>query len=234
MTSGPETDRETPTDSGNGDRLADRLLKSEKYEGADKIIIIVLIVIFCALFFWLVHTDKRLFAYWAFLALLTLIFVGVLRAAGYVRSQGTILGGSVAIFVALFAATHFEFEKYQDAQIDKLKHVPKYEEGQVSGWVEFSDRPAAAISKSAFQFRLQPSNDGVEGPFAGNKFLVTATVPEKKVNDKTEEVFDRLTVEYPGYFTGCVLLAADKSDPDCAKIGPDGKFRLTLVPSTLQ
>lgn len=234
MTSEPETDRETPNDSGNGDRLADRLLKPEKYDGIDKTIILVLIVIFCALFFWLVHTDKRLFAYWAFLALLTLIFVGVLRAAGYVRSQGIILGGSVAIFVALFAATHFEFEKYQDAQIEKLKRAPKYDEGQVSGWVDFSDQPAKTVSKSAFQFRLQPSNDGVDGPFAGNKFLVTTVIPEKKIDGKTEEVFDRLTVEYPGYFTGCVLLAADKSDPDCAKIGSDGKFRLTLVPSTLQ
>lgn len=77
---------------GSGDRLPDPLPAPEKYEGADKVIIVILIGVLCALFLWLIHSENNLFAYWTFMTMLTLIFVGILRAVGIFRSQGVALG----------------------------------------------------------------------------------------------------------------------------------------------
>lgn len=224
--------------SGGG-RLAERLLAPQTYKGVDKLLIVIFVFVFCALFLWLVQSGRNVFAYWSFLALLTLIFVGILRAVGMVRSQGIIIGGSVAIFVALFLATRPQFEKYQDARIDDLnarigalEKAMMYDETRVEGWVEFAQWPDSGINVNAFRIGLRPSRDSVDGPFEGNQYYVWVDVPIKKNQSKqTEKIFQRLTVEYPGYFTGCVLLASEEADPNCATFKPGEKFHLKLIPS---
>jgi len=226
-----ERSRRSGNGSGSDDRLAKRLLVPQIYKGVDKALIVVLVFVFCGLFLWLVHSDRNLFAYWAFLALLTFIFVGILRAVGMVRSQGTVLGGSVAIFVSLFLTTYTQFEKYQGARIEDLKKVMRYGEVTVEGWVGFDQAPADS-SESNFQISLRPSRDNVDGPFEGNRYLVTVEVPVKRnLNNEMERVFKRLSVAYQGYTTGCVLLTPEEIDDQCATMGANGKFNLRLSPS---
>lgn len=222
--------------SGNGngsdERLEKRLLVPQVYKGVDKALIVILVFVFCGLFLWLLHSDRTLFAYWAFLALLTLIFVGILRAVGMVRSQGTVLGGSVAIFVGLFLTTYTQFEKYQDARIDDINKVMRYAETRVDGWVEFDQLPAGGVDENVFRLSLRPPRDSVDGPFQGNRYFVAVDVPVKRnLNNETQKIFKRLAVEYPGYFTGCVLLTPDETDANCTNMGDDGKFHLRLTPS---
>lgn len=100
--------------------LTDPLPHAENYSTGDKIIICLLIAVFLALFLVLLFSDRTsVFAYWAFVALLTVVFVGFLRATGVLRTRILALGGSVAVFVGILYATdkrYIEYRNYEDVQ----------------------------------------------------------------------------------------------------------------------
>lgn len=211
-----------------------RLLTRETYKGIDKLTILGLFFVFCGLFIWLIKTEEDFFAYLAFLAALTLLLVGFLRGIGFIRSQGFVLGGSAAIFVALFYISHSLFEKYENAKIEDLKNAMQYDETEVHGSIKFDqpDGNAIKISKAAIEIGLLPQHDDIEGPFEGNKYFVIATIPIKKNSkNQTKKIYQKLIFNYPNYFSGCVLLDSSKTDNMCQKISSDGKFQLTLKPS---
>lgn len=101
------------------------LSPSIRLDRFDKLIIICLIVIFLVLFVWLLwkNIQPPTYAFWTFTALLTLIFVGFLRATGIFRTAWGALGGSVAVYVGLLLSTGKTFDRYYDLgqEINKLK-----------------------------------------------------------------------------------------------------------------
>jgi hypothetical protein len=109
--------------SGSNPKHA-KLPGPERFEGIDKAIILCLIFTFLVVWGWLSYrVDQGIYQYWAFITLLTLVFVGVLRAAGVVRTGWLVLSGSAAVFVGLLWATSTTFEKYdlQQTVIAELK-----------------------------------------------------------------------------------------------------------------
>lgn len=90
----------------------------------DKQVIICLIAVFLVLFVWLLweNIQPPHYAFWTFTALLTLIFVGFLRATGVFRTGWGALGGSVAVYVGLLLLTGKTFDRDHDLtqEISKL------------------------------------------------------------------------------------------------------------------
>jgi hypothetical protein len=76
----------------------------------DKQVIISIIVVFLFLFVWLLGIQPPAYAFWTFTALLTLIFVGFLRATGVFHTSWGALGGSVAVYVGLLLLTQNTFD----------------------------------------------------------------------------------------------------------------------------
>ncbi len=97
--------------------LRDRLPQAFSFAQADKIIILCLAVIFIGLFIYLLRVgDQPYFAYLTFCALLTMLFVGFLRATGIISTSWIAIGGSAAVYVALWYFPKDEFWKYQTRQ----------------------------------------------------------------------------------------------------------------------
>jgi IS1 family transposase len=82
----------------------------------DKVVIISIIAVFFTLFVWLIRSDfkPQTYAFWTFTALLTLIFVGFLRATGVFHTGWGALGGSVAVYAGLLWMTQGTFERQYD------------------------------------------------------------------------------------------------------------------------
>jgi|SRR5262249_19526172 len=89
----------------------------------DKAIILFLIVVFLILFVWLLSKNIQppTYGFWTFTALLTMIFVGFLRATGIIRTTWGALGGSVAVYVGLLLLTQKTFDRYYDSGEEKTK-----------------------------------------------------------------------------------------------------------------
>jgi hypothetical protein len=91
----------------------------------DKAIILFLIAVFLVLFVWLLSKNIQppTYAFWSFTALLTMIFVGFLRATGVFRTTWGALGGSVAVYVGLLLLTQKTFDHYYASgeEISKLR-----------------------------------------------------------------------------------------------------------------
>jgi hypothetical protein len=85
---------------------------SEPLDLFDKQVIISIIVVFLFLFVWLLGMGIQppAYAFWTFTALLTLIFVGFLRATGVLRTSWGALGGSVAVYAGLLLLTQNTFD----------------------------------------------------------------------------------------------------------------------------
>src|SRR5262249_40084518 len=67
-------------------------------------------VVFLFLFVWLLGKQPPAYAFWTFTALLTLIFVGFLRATGVFNTSWGALGGSVAVYLGLLLLTQNTFD----------------------------------------------------------------------------------------------------------------------------
>ncbi len=96
------------------------LPKSVTLDRFDKAIILFIIAVFLVLFVWLLlkNIQPSIYAYWTFTALLTLIFVGFLRATGIFRTTWGALGGSVAVYVGLLLLTGSAFNRYAPFAIE--------------------------------------------------------------------------------------------------------------------
>jgi hypothetical protein len=90
------------------------LPRAVRFDRFDKQIIVCLIVIFLVLFVWLLgkNVQPPTYAFWTFTALLTLIFVGFLRATGIFRTAWGALGGSAAVYAGLLLLTAKTFDHY--------------------------------------------------------------------------------------------------------------------------
>src|SRR5262249_486297 len=110
--------RTSPSNTPHGRLfLRDRLPQAFSFSQTDKIIILCLAVIFIALLIYLLRTGDQLFlAYLTFCALLTMLFVGILRATGIIRTSWMVIGGSAAVYLALYWFPKDEFWKYQTRQ----------------------------------------------------------------------------------------------------------------------
>jgi hypothetical protein len=99
-------------------------LRDVSFDGHDKIIIVSLIAVFVGLFVWLLgRSDQPFYSYLTFLVVVTLVLVGILRAAGIFQTSILLLGGAAAVFVGLFLLTEKSYGKYYDQseQINILK-----------------------------------------------------------------------------------------------------------------
>ena len=94
----------------------DLLPQSVLLDRFDKEVIICVIAVFLILFVWLLwkNIQPPTYAFWTFTALLTLIFVGFLRATGVFRTTWGALGGSVAVYAGLLLLTQTTFERHYD------------------------------------------------------------------------------------------------------------------------
>jgi len=128
--------------------LTDPLPPPAPYDRIDKIIIICLIGVFLFLFIWFSkRRDQPLFEFWTFTALLTLIFVGVMRATGIIRTSWIALGGSVVVYLGLIWWTGKTFDSYHDSAktIAELKDRNRSLQNQM-----ISDDPAKAALEQYF------------------------------------------------------------------------------------
>jgi drug/metabolite transporter superfamily protein YnfA len=104
--------------------LGDPLPPAETYDRVDKAIICVSIVAFGGFLVWFTLREDQFYQYLTFIAILTLILVGILRASGMVRTSWLALGGSVAVYIGLIWATSEAFEKSRDGKIaDRDKQI---------------------------------------------------------------------------------------------------------------
>jgi hypothetical protein len=111
--------------SGSYHRSESGLPHSRELAHVDKAIILFLIAVFLILFVWLLSKNIQppTYGFWTFTALLTMIFVGFLRATGIIRTTWGTLGGSVAVYVGLLLLTQQTFDRYYDSgeEISKLR-----------------------------------------------------------------------------------------------------------------
>jgi len=96
-------------------KVDDPLPPPQQFDWIDRILILVLILVFVGLFIWFSVRNDQLYQYWSFTALLTLIFVGVLRAVGIVRTGWLALGGSVTVFVGVLWITGAAYNSNRDS-----------------------------------------------------------------------------------------------------------------------
>ena len=120
---GPQS-ASSPTRKKSVTPHANLLPRSIRLDRFDKEVIICLIVVFLVLFVGLLwkNIQPPTYAFWTFTALLTLIFLGFLRATGVLRSAWGALGGSVAVYVGLLLLTTKTFDRYYDysQEVSKL------------------------------------------------------------------------------------------------------------------
>lgn len=85
--------------------------KDTTYTRLEFLAILALTGVFILLFVWFtVRQDQRIFQYYVFAVMTTLVFSGVLKAVGAYRRAGIALGGSVVIFAAVLGITNETFK----------------------------------------------------------------------------------------------------------------------------
>jgi hypothetical protein len=99
----------------NAKVLKDSLPQPPSFDNVEKLIILFLVAVFIGLFIWLIQIDQLLFAYWTFSALLALVFAGILRATGIVRTSWMAFGGGTAVYIALIWVTTDTFKAYDNS-----------------------------------------------------------------------------------------------------------------------
>jgi hypothetical protein len=149
--------------------IRDKVPSPEEFEGVDKAIILALIFVFLGLVVWLSYrSDQRLYQYLAFIALLTLVFVGILRAAGVIRTGWLVLGGSAAVYIGLLWATSTSFDRYDaqegkidalNSKIDRLQKQLEAYQGQDLRIVTFDATNQKSIQYVKFHYGLNTGAD---------------------------------------------------------------------------
>jgi hypothetical protein len=110
-----------PHDAHHGPRGP--FLEALSLDNVDKVITLCLVAVFLALFIFLLITGRDFYAYLTLCTLLTLVFVGILRATGLIRTSWLMLGGSAAVFAGLFWLTRAQFDKYMDGKLENLENT---------------------------------------------------------------------------------------------------------------
>ena len=160
-----------PSDTSENEKLP----SPESFEGVDKAIILALIVLFLGLVVWFSYRHEGIYEYWAFIALLTLVFVGILRAAGVIRTGWLVLGGSAAVYTGLLWATAASFNTYNEQQtavaklngdittlqsnINGLQHQLEAYQGQDLRIVTFDAANQKSIQYVKFHYGLKTGAD---------------------------------------------------------------------------
>lgn len=111
------------TGNDNMAKIKDAAPRPVSFGGLDKIVIVCLVAVFLALFVWLLafKQDQPFYSYLTFLCVLTLVFVGILRAAGVFRTSLMVLSGAAGVFAGLFLLT----ERFQD-QSEQIKRFKMF------------------------------------------------------------------------------------------------------------
>jgi predicted membrane channel-forming protein YqfA (hemolysin III family) len=141
-----------PTQSSAGKKTAEKpplIPKTLSYTQLEFFAILALIGIFILLFVWFtLQNDQRIFQYYIFAVMTTLVFSGVLKAVGAYRRAGIALGGSIVIFAAVLYITKDTFEK-DAARQDTVAKLQSTIARQKTDNKELTDDLASANSKVA-------------------------------------------------------------------------------------
>lgn len=94
-----------------------KLPSAEVYNRVETTAILVSLAVFVALFVWFSFLPaQRIFQYYLFAVMVTLLFCGVLKAVGVAQRAGLALGGAIVIFGVILYITDKTFHEFDDEQ----------------------------------------------------------------------------------------------------------------------
>jgi predicted membrane channel-forming protein YqfA (hemolysin III family) len=96
-----------------------KLPTAEVYDRVETTAILVSLAVFVALFIWFTFLpDQRIFQYYLFAVMVTLLFCGVLKAVGVAQRAGLALGGAIVIFGVIL---YFTDKTFRDSDLDQKR-----------------------------------------------------------------------------------------------------------------